>query len=258
MTCLNVIVDEHYSPGAGPGSSVLAAAPLRAASRSLHSCALSWLIPPTSLLIPSHFFVPSVCFFRLQLPTLYSLGPPHSPPPLPFPLPLPLSHPMFPAPSQGLPGSVRTGGRPSREEALQAVAVINRIRRLLGSISGAAGSRPAGGLENAADTNSSRNIRPRDGLLRASSPNPHHVFPLLPSFIYPPLPPALLPSTCLQFPLLPALILPLSHPPSPNRRSPQPSQMALLSASGRLPPPWGVQPTATPGLLRSLRRRWCG
>lgn len=35
----------------------------------------------------------------------------------------------------GLPGNVRAGGRPSREEALQAVAVINRIRRLLSSIS---------------------------------------------------------------------------------------------------------------------------
>jgi hypothetical protein len=37
---------------------------------------------------------------------------------------------------QSLPGSVRYGGRPSREEALQAVAVINRIRRLLATISG--------------------------------------------------------------------------------------------------------------------------
>ncbi|KAI8477159.1 MAG: R1 protein [Monoraphidium minutum] len=36
---------------------------------------------------------------------------------------------------QGLPTSVRYGGRPSREEALQAVAVTNRIRRLLGTIS---------------------------------------------------------------------------------------------------------------------------
>ena len=36
-----------------------------------------------------------------------------------------------------LPGSVRSGGRPSREEALQAVAVLNRIRRLLSETSGA-------------------------------------------------------------------------------------------------------------------------
>lgn len=34
-----------------------------------------------------------------------------------------------------LPGSVRSGGRPSREEALQAVAVVNRIRRLLSETS---------------------------------------------------------------------------------------------------------------------------
>ncbi len=40
-----------------------------------------------------------------------------------------------------LPGSVRSGGRPSREEALQAVAVLNRIRRLLSETSGA-GLRP--------------------------------------------------------------------------------------------------------------------
>lgn len=37
---------------------------------------------------------------------------------------------------QALPASVRTGGRPSREEALQSVAVINRIRRLLSDNSG--------------------------------------------------------------------------------------------------------------------------
>ena len=36
---------------------------------------------------------------------------------------------------QGLPGTVRAGGRPSREEALQAVAVVNRVRRLLATIS---------------------------------------------------------------------------------------------------------------------------
>ena len=36
---------------------------------------------------------------------------------------------------QGLPGSVRAGGHPSREEALQAVAVVNRVRRLLATIS---------------------------------------------------------------------------------------------------------------------------
>jgi len=36
---------------------------------------------------------------------------------------------------QGLPSSVRYGGRPSREEALQAVAVINRVRRMLSHIS---------------------------------------------------------------------------------------------------------------------------
>lgn len=42
---------------------------------------------------------------------------------------------------QGLPGSVRMGGRPSREEALQAVAVINRIRRMLSAVSGAWGVR---------------------------------------------------------------------------------------------------------------------
>ncbi|KAF8067212.1 R1 [Scenedesmus sp. PABB004] len=34
-----------------------------------------------------------------------------------------------------LPGSVRSGGRPSREEALQAVAVLNRVRRLLSETS---------------------------------------------------------------------------------------------------------------------------
>jgi hypothetical protein len=44
---------------------------------------------------------------------------------------------------QGLPASVRTGGRPNREEALQAVAVINRVRRLLGSISDATVARVA-------------------------------------------------------------------------------------------------------------------
>jgi hypothetical protein len=38
-----------------------------------------------------------------------------------------------------LPGSVRSGGRPSREEALQAVAVLNRVRRLLSETSGAWG-----------------------------------------------------------------------------------------------------------------------
>jgi alpha-glucan,water dikinase len=38
---------------------------------------------------------------------------------------------------------VRTGGRPSREEALQAVAVINRVRRLLGAISDATVARVA-------------------------------------------------------------------------------------------------------------------
>lgn len=35
-----------------------------------------------------------------------------------------------------LPGSVRSGGNPTREEALQAVAVVNRIRRLLSETSG--------------------------------------------------------------------------------------------------------------------------
>jgi len=35
-----------------------------------------------------------------------------------------------------LPGSVRSGGNPSREEALQAVAVVNRVRRLLSETSG--------------------------------------------------------------------------------------------------------------------------
>lgn len=42
-----------------------------------------------------------------------------------------------------LPGSVRSGGRPSREEALQAVAVLNRVRRLLSETSGEGGA--AGG-----------------------------------------------------------------------------------------------------------------
>jgi hypothetical protein len=37
---------------------------------------------------------------------------------------------------ESLPGSVRGGGRPSREEALQAVAVLNRVRRLLSETSG--------------------------------------------------------------------------------------------------------------------------
>jgi len=36
---------------------------------------------------------------------------------------------------QELPASVRTGGRPSKEEALQAVAVINRIRRAISEVS---------------------------------------------------------------------------------------------------------------------------
>lgn len=44
---------------------------------------------------------------------------------------------------QGLPSSIRTGGRPSREDALQAVAALNRIRRLLGSISDATVARVA-------------------------------------------------------------------------------------------------------------------
>lgn len=35
-----------------------------------------------------------------------------------------------------LPGSVRSGGNPTREEALQAVAVVNRVRRLLSETSG--------------------------------------------------------------------------------------------------------------------------
>lgn len=39
---------------------------------------------------------------------------------------------------QELPSSVRNGGRPSKEEALLAVAVINRIRRAITHVSRAA------------------------------------------------------------------------------------------------------------------------
>jgi hypothetical protein len=38
-----------------------------------------------------------------------------------------------------LPSSVRNGGRPSKEEALLAVAVVNRIRRALADVSGTEG-----------------------------------------------------------------------------------------------------------------------
>jgi hypothetical protein len=60
---------------------------------------------------------------------------------------------LLPAPSHNpvartqawssLPGSVRSGGRPSREEALQAVAVLNRVRRLLSETSGTDGKSDA-------------------------------------------------------------------------------------------------------------------
>ena len=67
---------------------------------------------------------------------------------------------------QGLPASVRTGGRPGREEALRAVAVVNRVRRLLSGISGAR----ARALRASAAT---MTVMPRPARAGASTPTPH-------------------------------------------------------------------------------------
>lgn len=50
-----------------------------------------------------------------------------------------------------LPQSVRTGGRPNKEEALLAVAVVNRVRRALADVS--AGEERTGMAERAGSSN---------------------------------------------------------------------------------------------------------
>lgn len=46
----------------------------------------------------------------------------------------PLAHVIASQAWQELPPSVRNGGRPSKEEALLAVAVVNRIRRAISQV----------------------------------------------------------------------------------------------------------------------------
>jgi hypothetical protein len=55
---------------------------------------------------------------------------------------------------QELPASVRTGGRPSKDEALQAVAVVNRIRRAIADVSAGGGGRNAFARHGSCDCSS--------------------------------------------------------------------------------------------------------